>query len=209
MSKTGRPLAPGVKRLMDVAGAGGALLVFAPVMAAVAAVVCRTTGRPVIFTQMRPGEGGKPFRVYKFRTMSDARDGNGQLLSDGDRLMSTGEVLRRWSLDELPELWNVLRGDMSLVGPRPLLVEYLDRYTPEQARRHEMRPGLTGLAQVEGRNLTSWEERLALDVYYVDHWSIALDLRIIAKTLVQVITGAGVSAEGHATMPKFEGSPSA
>ena len=118
-------------------------------------------------------------------------------------------MLRRWSFDELPEFWNVLRGDMSLVGPRPLLVEYLDRYTPEQARRHEMRPGLTGLAQVEGRNMTSWEERLALDLYYVENWSIALDLRIIARTLAQVSAGAKVSAEGHATMPRFEGSPSA
>lgn len=193
-----------MKRALDVAGAIGIGVCLAPVIAGVTLVVTRSSDG-VMFTQIRPGLNSRPFKLYKFRTMTDARDADGRLLPDADRLTSIGQTLRRWSLDELPELWNVLRGDMSLVGPRPLLVDYLDLYTDEQMRRHEMRPGLTGLAQVSGRNDQSWETRLALDVWYVDHWSLWLDLKILATTVVKVLSGEGTSSPGHATMPKFEG----
>lgn len=162
--------------------------------------------RPILFHQLRAGLYGRPFWLYKFRTMTDARDSNGRLLPDEQRLTRFGRWLRSTSLDELPELWNVLKGDMSLVGPRPLLVEYLDRYSPEQARRHEMKPGLTGWAQVNGRNALSWEEKFRLDVWYVDNWSIWLDFKILWLTLVKVLTRDGISAHGHATMPEFKGS---
>jgi lipopolysaccharide/colanic/teichoic acid biosynthesis glycosyltransferase len=181
------------------------LVVVSPVLAVVSFAIIVSFGRPVVFTQARPGKDSRIFRLYKFRTMTDARDASGELLPDEVRLTRFGRFLRSTSLDELPELWNVLKGDMSLVGPRPLLVEYLDRYTAEQARRHEVRPGITGLAQVSGRNAISWEERLALDVWYVDNRSLWLDLKILAMTVWKVVRREGVSSEGHVTMPEFMG----
>lgn len=195
-----------VKRIVDLVGSAVGLLLTSPVLLGVAVAVRTRLGSPILFTQERPGLQGRPFRLYKFRTMTDGRDASGELLPDVDRLTDTGQTLRRWSLDELPELWNVLIGDMSLVGPRPLLAEYLDLYTPEQMRRHQVRPGITGLAQVEGRNDTTWEERFALDVFYVDHQSLWLDLRILARTLGKVVSRTGIRAGDHATMPRFEGS---
>jgi sugar transferase EpsL len=191
------------KALIDRVGALLALLACLPILAVVAVLVRITLGRPIFFRQKRPGLGGEPFDLIKFRTM---REGKG---SDAERLTAVGRFLRSSSLDELPELWNVLRGEMSLVGPRPLLVEYLDRYTPEQARRHEMKPGLTGWSQVNGRNAISWVEKLALDVWYVDHWSLWLDLRILALTPRAVLTGRGVTAPGSATVPEFDGTSQA
>ncbi|HXG09746.1 MAG TPA: sugar transferase [Gemmataceae bacterium] len=195
-----------VKRVLDVTVALVALAALAPVLALIALAVRWRLGAPVLFRQQRPGLHGRPFTLLKFRTMTDARDAQGNLLPDAERLTRFGRFLRALSLDELPELINVLRGDMSLVGPRPLLMEYLDRYTPEQARRHAVRPGITGWAQVNGRNRLSWEEKFALDVWYVDHWSLGLDLKILALTLIKSITGEGVSSPGHATMPEFHGS---
>ena len=201
-----RPSAPGAgevaKRVFDVVCAGILLVLLAPLFVVVAIVVRAALGPPVIFRQARPGRGGKPFTLYKFRTMVQTGPG----VADAERLTPIGRALRAASLDELPELWNVIRGDMSLVGPRPLLVEYLDRYTPEQARRHEVRPGITGWAQVEGRNALPWEERFALDVWYVDHRSFALDLKILARTFWAVASRRGVAHEGHATMEEFRGS---
>ena len=165
-------------------------------------------GRPVLFRQQRPGLHGKPFTLYKFRTMTDACDNQGNLLPDAERLTPFGRFLRSTSLDELPELFNVLKGDMSLVGPRPLLMEYLLRYTSEQMRRHEVRPGITGWAQVNGRNTLSWEEKFQMDVWYVDHCSFWLDLKILWLTLVALIKRKGITAPDHATMPKFTGSES-
>ena len=193
-------------RWPDLLGALFGLTIAAIPMLVIGVAIFVTMGMPVILRQRRPGFEGRPFTLYKFRTMSHARDTAGQLLPDDDRLTPLGRFLRRTSLDELPELVNVLQGDMSLVGPRPLLPQYLDRYTPEQARRHEVRPGITGWAQVNGRNTLTWEEKFALDVWYVDHQSLALDLRIIWMTLTQAMSGRGVSAEGHATMPEFMGS---
>lgn len=161
-------------------------------------------GRPIFFKQVRPGLYGKPFVLYKFRTMLDLRDQTGKMLPDERRLTSFGRWLRSTSLDELPVLFNVLKGDMSLVGPRPLLMEYLDRYTPEQARRHEVKPGITGWAQINGRNAISWEEKFALDVWYVDNWSLLLDFRIIFLTILKVLKHEGISADGYATMPEFK-----
>ena len=160
----------------------------------------------MLFKQVRPGLQGKPFTLYKFRTMTDARDQEGNLLPDTARLTKLGRFLRSTSLDELPELWNVIKGDMSLVGPRPLLMQYLDRYTPEQARRHETKPGLTGWAQVNGRNAISWEEKFDLDIWYVDYCSLFLDVRIILLTLLKVFRREGIAADGEATMPEFMGS---
>ncbi len=165
-------------------------------------------GRPIFFKQARPGLYGKPFVLYKFRTMLDLRDQTGKMLPDERRLTSFGRWLRSTSLDELPVLFNVLKGDMSLVGPRPLLMEYLDRYTTEQARRHEVKPGITGWAQINGRNAISWEEKFALDVWYVDNWSLLLDFRIIFLTILKVLKHEGISADGHVTMPEFKGSRS-
>jgi len=165
--------------------------------------VRRELGRPVLFRQVRPGLHGKPFMMYKFRTMTEERDAEGRLLPDEKRLTSFGAWLRSWSLDELPELFNVLKGDMSLVGPRPLLMEYLDRYTPEQFRRHEVKPGITGWAQINGRNAISWEEKFKLDVWYVDNWSLWLDMKIIALTFWKVIKREGINQPGHATMEEF------
>jgi lipopolysaccharide/colanic/teichoic acid biosynthesis glycosyltransferase len=169
-------------------------------------LIRRKLGRPVLFTQVRPGLHGKPFKMVKFRTMTDARDANGVLLPDAQRLTPFGSFLRASSLDELPELWNVLKGEMSLVGPRPLLMEYLPLYTPEQARRHAVRPGITGWAQVNGRNAISWDDKFALDVWYVDHRSLWLDVRILWRTVRKVLVRDGISAEGHATVENFKGS---
>ncbi|NSW75757.1 MAG: sugar transferase [Candidatus Atribacteria bacterium] len=193
------------KRLLDLTLATVAMVVFSPVILIVALLIYFTMGRPVFFRQRRPGLYGKPFLLYKFRTMLELYDNEGKPLPDEKRLTKLGKFLRRTSLDELPELWNILRGDMSFVGPRPLLMEYLPRYTPEQARRHEVKPGLTGWAQVNGRNAISWEEKFKLDVWYVDHWSLALDFRILWRTLFLVLKGEGINAEGHATMPEFRG----
>lgn len=195
-----------IKRSVDILGALAGLILFAPVMLVLALLVRRDTGGPVLFRQSRPGLGGKPFELVKFRTMRDASDTSGRLLPDAERITPLGRFLRSSSLDELPEFWNVLKGEMSLVGPRPLLMEYLPLYSPEQARRHEVRPGLTGWAQVNGRNALSWEEKFALDVWYVDHQSTWLDLMILARTVGQVLTRNGISARGEATMPKFTGS---
>ena len=194
-----------LKRAFDIVVAAALLVVLAPLMAMIALAVRIGLGQPVIFVQERPGKGGRVFRLYKFRTMRDARGPDGTPLPDAERLTGLGRFLRASSLDELPELWNVLRGDMSLVGPRPLLVEYLDRYSPRQARRHEVRPGITGLAQVSGRNALGWDERLELDVRYVDERTFWLDLRILLLTLGTVVRREGIASDGHATMPEFTG----
>jgi len=194
-----------LKRSLDIVAACVGLVAFAPVIAVVAALVIAGTGRPILFTQARPGKSGRVFTLYKFRTMSGATGPTGELLPDAERLTAVGRFLRRYSLDELPQLWNVLRGDMSFVGPRPLLVEYLPLYSAEQARRHEVRPGVTGWAQVNGRNAQSWDERLRLDVWYVDHQSFWLDLRILCLTAVKVLCSEAVNRPGHATMPRFTG----
>lgn len=196
-----------MKRLFDVTVSAALLLVLAVPLAVLAVLVQRKLGSPVFFRQTRPGLHGKPFELIKFRTMTDARGPDGTLLPDSERLTPFGRWLRATSLDELPELWNVLKGDMSLVGPRPLLMEYLPLYTPEQARRHEVRPGITGWAQVNGRNALSWEEKFRLDVWYVDNRSFWLDLRILWLTVRKVLAREGISADGEATMPRFTGSP--
>jgi lipopolysaccharide/colanic/teichoic acid biosynthesis glycosyltransferase len=195
-----------MKRVFDLVVAAAAVVLLAPLMLGIALAVRLCLGRPVFFVQERPGHGGAPFRMIKFRTMRDAVDAAGRLLPDGERLTRLGNFLRSTSLDELPELWNVLRGDMSLVGPRPLLMEYLPRYSAEQARRHEVKPGITGWAQVNGRNALSWEQKFALDVWYVDHACLRLDLKIIALTFWKIIRRDGISQEGYATMPVFMGS---
>lgn len=197
-----------MKRLVDVLAATVGLLVLAVPLALLAWWVRRKLGSPVLFTQVRPGMNGKPFRIIKFRTMTDACDASGEFLPDAQRLTPFGRFLRATSLDELPELWNVLRGEMSLVGPRPLLMAYLPLYSSEQARRHEVRPGITGWAQVNGRNAISWQDKFALDVWYVDHRSLWLDMRILWMTLRKVLRRDGISAQGEATMPKFEGNQS-
>jgi len=194
-----------LKRLTDILLAAAGLIVLAPVMAAVAVAVALALGRPVLFRQVRPGLHGKPFRLIKFRTMLDAVGADGRPLDDARRLTRFGRFLRASSLDELPELWNILKGDMSLVGPRPLLMQYLPLYTPEQARRHDVRPGLTGWSQVNGRNVLSWPEKLALDTWYVDHRSFRLDLRILLMTVAKVVSRSGIAAEGSETMPEFRG----
>ena len=194
------------KRALDRGAAAVGLLVAAPILLAAAVAVRVSMGSPVLFRQVRPGRGGVPFVLLKFRTMREALDADGRPLPDELRLTRLGRLLRSTSLDELPQLWNVLRGELSLVGPRPLLVRYLERYTPEQARRHEVLPGITGWAQVNGRNAISWEEKFALDVWYVDHWTPGLDVRILAMTVARLIRREGVSQEGHATMPEFMGS---
>jgi sugar transferase EpsL len=206
-----RPIARRLKRAIDIVGATAGLVATAPVLIGVAAAVARDVGRPVLFRQPRPGQGGELFDLVKFRTMRAAPagiSGAAAVASDGDRLTALGRRLRAWSLDELPTLWNVLRGDMSLVGPRPLLVEYLPRYTPEQRRRHEVPPGITGWAQIHGRNALSWEQKFALDVWYVDHWSPWLDLSILARTVAKVVRREGIAAAGAATMPVFTGQAS-
>ncbi|MCR8669853.1 sugar transferase [Agrococcus sp. HG114] len=193
-----------LKRALDIVAAGSALVVLSPVLAGVGIAVAANLGRPVLFRQSRPGRDGRVFELAKFRSMRSPDPARG-LISDADRLTPFGKALRATSLDELPSLWNVLKGDMSIVGPRPLLVAYLERYTAEQARRHEVRPGITGLAQARGRNALSWEERFALDVQYVEQRSLVLDARILLETVVGVLRRDGVSAQGHVTMPEFQG----
>ncbi|MAC34671.1 MULTISPECIES: sugar transferase [Idiomarina] len=195
-----------MKRLIDILASGLGLLILFPLLLGVALLVLVYHGRPVFFGQVRPGLEGKPFKMLKFRTMRDAVDSNGNPLPDSERITKFGAFLRATSLDELPELWNVLKGEMSLVGPRPLLMEYLDLYTPDQARRHEVRPGVTGWAQVNGRNAISWEEKFKLDVWYVDNRSLWLDIKILFMTVKKVFVSEGISADGHVTMEKFKGS---
>ena len=195
-----------MKRAFDIFASALALIFLAPLLAFVALLVRAAIGSPILFRQLRHGLGGKPFTLFKFRTMAETAGEDGNPLPDHKRLTCFGKFLRASSLDELPELWNVLRGDMSLVGPRPLLMEYLPLYTPAQARRNEVRPGLTGWAQVNGRNALSWEEKFALDIWYVDNRSLLLDLKILLLTLRNVADRRGISAEGEATMPRFTGS---
>jgi sugar transferase EpsL len=194
------------KKSIDLLLIAIALIIIAPLIIPIAILVKIKLGSPVLFSQDRPGYQGQIFKMYKFRTMTDDRDAEGNLLPDSDRLTPFGQWLRSTSLDELPELFNVLKGDMSLVGPRPLLVRYLDRYTPEQARRHEVKPGITGWAQVNGRNAISWEEKFKLDVWYVDHVSLWLDIKILFLTVWKVLKKDGISQEGNATMEEFTGS---
>ena len=194
-----------LKRLFDLVSASLALLLLFPVLLLVAWLVHQRLGSPVLFRQVRPGLGGKPFEMVKFRTMRDAVDTEGNALPDAERLTPFGRFLRSTSLDELPELWNVIKGDMSLVGPRPLLMEYLPLYSAEQARRHEVRPGITGWAQVNGRNAVSWPEKFALDIWYVDNRSLLLDIRILLLTIKKVFVREGISAEGQATASRFTG----
>lgn len=203
MKRTRNPLS---KRLFDLIAVGVGMIFALPVMGVVALLVRLKLGRPVLFRQQRPGLNGEIFTLCKFRTMRDAVDREGRALPDAERLTPFGRKLRSTSLDELPELFSVLSGEMSLVGPRPLLVRYLGRYSPEQMRRHEMRPGITGWAQVNGRNALSWEEKFALDVWYVDHWSFWLDLRILWRTVWNVVRREGISGGGEATMREFMGS---
>jgi lipopolysaccharide/colanic/teichoic acid biosynthesis glycosyltransferase len=197
-----------VKRMIDVAAAISVLAIGAPVIAATAALVYVDVGRPLLFRQDRVGLGGRIFELMKFRTMRNAVDASGRPLPDNERVTAVGRFLRASSLDELPQLVNVLRGDMSLVGPRPLLMEYLPLYSAEQQRRHDVRPGLTGLAQVGGRNALNWDAKFALDIRYVDHWSLMLDWKILAATAWQVVTRRGISHEDHPTAPRFEGNRS-
>lgn len=195
-----------MKRLFDIVLAAVALVLFAIPLLLLTWQVRRKLGSPVFFCQTRPGRGGRPFKMVKFRTMTDARGADGALLPDADRLTPFGRFLRSSSLDELPELWNVLKGDMSLVGPRPLLMDYLPLYSAEQARRHEVRPGITGWAQVNGRNALSWDEKFKLDVWYVDNRTLWLDIKILWLTVRKVLVRDGISAAGEATMPRFTGS---
>lgn len=194
-----------IKRAFDVVASASALLVLSPFLLGVAWMVRKNLGSPVLFRQVRPGMHGKPFEMIKFRTMLDAVDAQGNVLPDEVRLTSFGRFLRSTSLDELPELWNVLKGDMSLVGPRPLLMEYLPLYSPEQATRHNLKPGMTGWAQINGRNAISWEDKFKLDTWYVQHQSLWLDIKIMALTVKKVLVRDGISAEGEATMTKFTG----
>ena len=194
-----------LKRCIDVIGALAGIIVFSPIILVVFFIILFSMGRPVFFVHILPGLRGRPFKMYKFRTMLDLRDANGDLLPDEQRLTRIGRILRATSFDELPEFWNVLKGDMSLVGPRPLLMEYLERYTPEQARRHDVKPGVTGWAQVNGRNAITWEEKFKLDVWYVDNWNIWLDFKILFLTVLKVLRREGISANNHATMPVFMG----
>lgn len=199
------PSPPLAKRLFDLVISGLLLIVLSPLLLLIALLVWVFLGRPVIFKQQRPGFKAKPFMCLKFRTMKDIRDSSGKLLPDEDRLTGLGRFLRATSLDELPELINVLRGEMSLVGPRPLLMQYLERYSPEQARRHDVLPGITGWAQINGRNTLTWQEKFQLDVWYVDHWSFWLDLKILAITAWKVIKREGISQPGFATAEEFLG----
>lgn len=195
-----------IKRAFDLVFAAGFLLLLSPLILVISIALAISIGAPIFFIQDRPGLHGKPFRMIKFRTMSNARGLDGNLLPDGERMTRLGALLRKTSLDELPELWNVLRGDMSLVGPRPLLMDYLPLFSQNQNRRHEVRPGITGLAQVNGRNSLPWERRFELDVWYVDHRNFWLDVVILFKTVKKVIKRDGISADGEATMSKFKGS---
>ena len=195
-----------VKRIFDILISACILLLLSPILLFVAIIVYFKMGKPVIYRQMRPGWKEKPFRICKFRTMLDLQDSSGRALADEERLVPLGRFLRSTSMDELPELWNVLIGDMSLVGPRPLLMQYLPLYNQEQRRRHDVRPGITGWAQIHGRNTLSWEDKFKLDVWYVDHRSFWLDLKILFVTAIKTFRREGIHAEGHATMPDFQGS---
>ena len=197
---------PASKRLFDLVLTALGLILISPLLAATAILVFLVLGSPVLFSQIRPGYKGEPFTVYKFRTMTNMHGLDGILLPDSERLTRLGRFLRSFSIDELPELLNVLRGDMSLVGPRPLLMQYLDRYTPEQARRNDVLPGMTGWAQVNGRNILTWEDKFRFDVWYVDHWSLWLDIKILALTAWRVLRREGISQPGHATAEEFFGS---
>jgi sugar transferase EpsL len=197
--------APLSKRLFDLLIALIGLLIVSPVLLVVAVLVRAVHGSPVLFGQKRPGLHGRPFRIFKFRTMTSARAADGSLLPDEQRLTPLGRFLRATSLDELPELFNILRGEMSLVGPRPLLMQYIERYSPEQARRHDVLPGITGWAQINGRNALTWEDKFHLDVWYVDHWSFWLDVKILFLTVWKVFKREGISQPGHATMEEFMG----
>ncbi|MBW8190546.1 sugar transferase [Neiella marina] len=194
-----------MKRLFDLLVSLVALALLWPVLLALYVLVAVKLGRPVLFSQVRPGKHGRPFRMYKFRTMTDARDSDGELLPDAQRITPFGQFLRSTSLDELPELWNVLKGEMSLVGPRPLLMEYLPLYSEYQRRRHETPPGITGWAQVNGRNAISWQQKFNYDVWYVEHQSLLLDIRILWLTVLRVVQRDGISGQGEVTMSKFEG----
>jgi len=195
-----------LKRVLDLVAAGAGLALLCPVLTLAAVAIRMSMGRPILFRQTRAGHHGKPFAVFKFRTMMEAYDSEGRLLSDKERITSLGRFLRKTSLDELPQLFNVMGGDMSLVGPRPLKIEYLKLYTPQQARRHEVKPGITGLAQIKGRNALSWDERFALDVWYVDHASLLLDLRILLQTVASLLRRDSVGSDGDLDVPSFTGS---
>jgi sugar transferase EpsL len=199
---------PVLKRLFDLTLTIPLIILISPIILIITLLVLIIHGKPVIFKQIRPGFRGKPFTVYKFRTMNDSRDNEGNRLPDAQRLTSLGKFLRASSLDELPEFLNVLRGEMSLVGPRPLLIQYLERYSPEQARRHDVTPGITGWAQVNGRNAITWEDKFKLDLYYVDNWSLWFDLKIILMTLWKWIKREGINQPGHATAEEFMGNNS-
>jgi len=194
-----------IKKFVDETIALLLLLILSPLIGAIALLVWATMGRPLLFRQTRSGLCGRPFQIIKCRTMTDKQNSSGRALPDAIRLTAVGRFLRATSLDELPELWNVVRGEMSLVGPRPLMAQYLERYSPEQARRHDVMPGITGWAQINGRNDLSWEDKFALDVWYVDNWGLALDFRILVKTFWQVLKREGISRSGHATAPEFMG----
>ena len=196
-----------MKRLFDLVVALVALLLLWPIMLIVALVIWGRMGSPILFCQQRPGLNGKPFNIYKFRTMLLGNDSQGELLADSERMTKLGALLRQYSLDELPQLLNVLKGDLSLIGPRPLLMEYIPLYTAEQARRHEVRPGISGWAQVNGRNAVSWEDKFKFDVWYVENQSFLLDIKILWMTVLKVISSEGVSQEGNVTMEKFQGKP--
>jgi sugar transferase EpsL len=196
-----------VKRLFDIISSAAGLIVISPLLVVLAVLVRLKLGSPILFRQQRPGLGGKAFVIYKFRTMTDQRDASGNLLPDSQRLPAFGRFLRSTSFDELPELFNVLKGDMSIVGPRPLMMKYLERYSPQQARRHEVKPGITGWAQINGRNAISWEDRFKLDVWYVDNWTLWLDMQIILKSIWMVVAREGITQQGRATMDEFMGTP--
>ena len=200
-------ITPRYTRVLDLMLGIPAWFIAAPIMLIIAGSIRIALGKGVFFRQLRPGLRGKPFKIFKFRTMNSNRDANGDLLQDHERLTQIGKLLRSNSLDELPELFNVLKGEMSLVGPRPLLMQYLDRYSPEQKRRHEVKPGITGWAQINGRNAITWEEKFRLDIWYLDHRSLELDVKILAATLSRVFKRQGISHPGHATMEEFTGSP--
>lgn len=193
------------KRLFDLVFAAMLLIAFMPIMIILAAAIRMFLGHPVIFIQLRPGLKDKPFNLYKFRTMTDKRGSSGELLSDAERMTGFGRFLRSTSLDELPSLWNVIKGEMSVVGPRPLLMEYLPLYSPDQARRHDVKPGLTGWAQINGRNAITWDEKFSLDIWYIENWTLWLDIKIILMTIKKVMMRTDINAEGEVTMPKFTG----
>jgi sugar transferase EpsL len=194
-----------MKRVFDIILSVSGLILLAPLIMGIAVMIKRKLGSPVLFKQVRPGLNGKPFVLYKFRTMTDKRDENGELLADHLRLTAFGQLLRKFSLDELPQLYNVLKGDMSIIGPRPLLMEYLPLYTEEQAKRHQVRPGITGLAQVNGRNAIDWEKKFDLDVWYVKHRTFWLDLKILYLTIINVFKSEGVNKDGYVTTERFSG----